>query len=82
MCGIASIVSKTDNEKTIESMLDIMKHRGRDCTSILTASHNDRNIYLGHNRLSINDVSKAGNQPMHYNDTSLIVNGEIWNIGN
>ena len=27
MCGIASIVSKTDNEKTIESMLDIMKQK-------------------------------------------------------
>ena len=66
MCGIASIVSKTNNEKTIESMLDIMKHRGRDCTSILTAKHNDRNVYLGHNRLSINDISKAGNHPMVY----------------
>ena len=79
MCGIASIVSKTDNETTIEWMLDIMKHRGRDCTSILTAKHNDRNVYLGHNRLSINDVSSKGNQPMVYNNLSLIVNGEIWN---
>ena len=57
MCGIASIVSKNNNEETISSMLDIMKHRGRDCTSILTAKHNDRNVYLGHNRLSINDVA-------------------------
>ena len=79
MCGIASIVSKTDNEKTISLMLDIMKHRGRDCTSILTAKHNDRNVYLGHNRLSINDVSTAGNQPMVHNNLGLIVNGEIWN---
>ena len=79
MCGIASIVSKTDNETTIESMLDIMKHRGRDCTSILTTKHNDRNVYLGHNRLSINDVSTKGNQPMVHNDLGLIVNGEIWN---
>ena len=79
MCGIASIVSRNNNEETISSMLDIMKHRGRDCTSILTAKHNDRNVYLGHNRLSINDVSTAGNQPMVYINLSLIVNGEIWN---
>ena len=79
MCGIASIVSKTEQLKTIDRMMELMEHRGRDNRTIHLADYEDRNVYLGHNRLSINDVSENGNQPMHYKDISLIVNGEIWN---
>ena len=30
MCGIASIVSKTEQLKTIDTMMELMEHRGRD----------------------------------------------------
>ena len=34
---------------------------------------------MGHNRLSIIDVSLSGSQPMRMNDLTLIFNGEIYN---
>jgi asparagine synthase (glutamine-hydrolysing) len=38
------------------------------------------NLYLGHRRLAIVDLSPAGHQPMHYGDHLwLIFNGEIYN---
>ena len=79
MCGIASIVSKTEQLTTIDHMMELMEHRGRDNRTVHLTDFEDRKVYLGHNRLSINDVSENGNQPMHYKDMSLIVNGEIWN---
>ena len=30
MCGIASIVSKTEQLTTIDHMMELMEHRGRD----------------------------------------------------
>jgi asparagine synthase (glutamine-hydrolysing) len=79
MCGIACIVSNSDNTEIIDNMMCLMEHRGRDSRNIYTTTYNDKTIHLGHNRLSINDVSENGNQPMHYNDISLVVNGEVWN---
>ena len=83
MCGIASIIGKDyNNERNSKSMAEMLRkieHRGRDNSSVDFKTYKRKTIWLGHNRLSINDVSKDGNQPMHYKDTSLIVNGEIWN---
>ena len=79
MCGIATVISKYDKVETINTMMELMEHRGKDNRTIYSTKYKDKNIYMAHNRLSINDVSSNGNQPMHYNDISLIVNGEIWN---
>lgn len=37
------------------------------------------NLYLGHRRLAILDLSPAGHQPMRYGDLWLVHNGEIYN---
>jgi asparagine synthase (glutamine-hydrolysing) len=37
------------------------------------------NLYLGHRRLSILDLSIAGHQPMRYRDRWITFNGEIYN---
>jgi len=79
VCGIATIVSKDNNIETIKNMMELMEHRGRDNRVIHCTEYENKNIYLGHNRLSINDISENGSQPMHYKNISLIVNGEIWN---
>lgn len=75
MCGIAGCIG-TNDQKTIELMLDALPHRGP----------NDRGIYtrgamvFGHTRLSIIDVLK-GHQPILANDgqSGIICNGEIYN---
>ena len=60
-------------------MTDIMRHRGPDDRGIFI----DKNIGLGHRRLSIIDLSKTGHQPMFNEDKSLTIvyNGEIYNFG-
>ncbi len=79
MCGIAGIVDRTrgnhDNMATLQRMLTTQHHRGPDATGTWTNNH----VFLGHNRLSIIDLSDAANQPMHYRNYSLVFNGEIYN---
>ncbi len=81
MCGIFSKLSKT-NEKIeitktdLDGMNDtVLKNRGPDMSKYIL-SHN--NLYCFH-RLSINDTSSNGMQPMVYKTYTLICNGEIYN---
>lgn len=79
MCGIAGFIdgsiSKKDGEELLSNMLISINHRGPDNTGTWT----ENDTYLGHNRLSIIDLSSDGNQPMHYDDLVLTFNGEIYN---
>ncbi|MBE2255798.1 MAG: asparagine synthase (glutamine-hydrolyzing) [Ignavibacteria bacterium] len=80
MCGIVGIIGNLPenirNEK-LNKMLIAQSHRGPDFMNI----YSDDNISLGHNRLSIIDLSPDANQP--FIDSSgnfiLIFNGEIYN---
>jgi len=58
-------------------MNNSLTHRGPDDQNIYT----DKNISLGHRRLSIIDLSKAGQQPMCNEEGTILVtfNGEIYN---
>ena len=71
MCGIIGSVNVVWNEDPLNSLL----HRGPDSKGYY--SHDE--VYLGHTRLSIQDLSEAGNQPMISNDGRfiLIFNGEF-----
>lgn len=77
MCGIVATIGYTKED--VNEMLEIISHRGRDNRGIMEFKYNDKHIILGHNRLSINDTSPLGNQPMEYEGVQLVVNGEIWN---
>ena len=77
MCGIVATIGYTKDD--VNDMLEIIAHRGRDNRGIKEFNYKNKSIILGHNRLSINDTSAAGNQPMEYNGVELVVNGEIWN---
>jgi len=83
MCGLVGFLSQKSNidlnEKSIRSMTDAMISRGPDDSGIWSDSSN--NIWLGHRRLSILDVSSAGHQPMlsKNEDFVLVFNGEIYN---
>ena len=83
MCGIAGIWNFTGEqiaEQSITRFTDSLKHRGPDGRGIWF--NETQNLALGHRRLAIIDLSKEGNQPMHYADNRyhIVYNGEIFNF--
>ena len=82
MCGVSFYWSdKAPFSNRLSLSLLATKHRGPDASGIYEYVHDDSTyIGLGHNRLSILEVSELGNQPMHKDDNlSIIFNGEIYN---
>ena len=81
MCGICGIYHFDENRAADEAYLRRMsktiQHRGPDDEGYLF----DRNLGLGHLRLSIIDLSEAAHQPMSDESGrfSIIYNGEIYN---
>jgi asparagine synthase (glutamine-hydrolysing) len=77
MCGIIGIVAKKSIEykKVIDHMILTQKHRGPDESNSVFFE----NCGLGHNRLSIVDIS-TGQQPMYSVDQNkaIVFNGEIY----
>ncbi|KAK4674996.1 hypothetical protein QC764_502140 [Podospora pseudoanserina] len=65
-------------EKQLRSSIDILNHRGPDEAGVWISQ--DSSIALGHCRLSINDLSPSGSQPLVSDDGSIhaVVNGEIY----
>jgi asparagine synthase (glutamine-hydrolysing) len=60
----------------MEAMTDIVRHRGPDGRGLYFGP----NFALGHRRLAIIDLSKAGHQPMEYlNKYTITYNGEVYN---
>ena len=76
MCGINGF--NFNDKELIRKMNDRIKHRGPDDKGVYL----DTNISLGHQRLSIIDLSKKGRQPIFNEDKSfcIIFNGEIYNF--
>jgi asparagine synthase (glutamine-hydrolysing) len=81
MCRIVGFVDRQSNnpERDIIAMRDAMSHGGPDSSGSYLDTENG--VALGHRRLSIIDLSDAGNQPMYNQnrDLVLIFNGEIYN---
>lgn len=77
MCGITGIAGFED-KRLIKLMNDAVSHRGPDDSGFFS----DRNICLGHRRLSIIDLSEKGHQPMcnENKDIWIVFNGEIYNF--
>jgi len=81
MCGIAGFTQFTQREGTLDTlktMGNAIYHRGPDAGGEFL----DDNVGLAHRRLSIIDLSEAGNQPMFSADQQLVIafNGEIYNF--
>lgn len=81
MCGIAGKLlfdsAAPVSEREIRAMIETIVHRGPDGNGV----HLDRNVGLGHCRLSIIDLN-AGSQPMANEDGAvwIVFNGEIYNF--
>ncbi len=78
MCGIAGIIGDENYAADLTKMLKSIAHRGPDYSD----TYFDRGFAaIGHNRLSIIDLSASANQP--FSDASgrfyLTFNGEIYN---
>ena len=75
MCGIVGF--NWEDKVLIKKMSDSIKHRGPDGYGYYT----DKNVSLGHRRLSIIDLSKNGKQPMSNEEGNIWItfNGEIYN---
>ncbi len=81
MCGIAgfSLFNFQEGDATtLDKMGQAIYHRGPDAGGVYIDDH----IGLCHRRLSILDLSEAGNQPMYSSDGKLVIvfNGEIYNF--
>ncbi len=79
MCGISGLVGPGagDCAADLARMVAAQRHRGPDDEGMAVYP----NAALGHNRLSILDLSPAGHQPMTSPDGryTLVFNGEIYN---
>jgi|TARA_B100001750_G_C15511810_1_gene604207 asparagine synthase (glutamine-hydrolysing) len=91
MCGIAGFLDHSralggrDMESITKSMVETLRHRGPNHQGIWVDE--GCGLALGHQRLSIIDLSEAGNQPMISRNERYVMsyNGEIYNaseIGN
>jgi len=79
MCGISGLFGQAWSPAELGAMISAQRHRGPDADGrFLDASGC---AGLGHNRLSIIDLSPAGQQPMSNADETLRIafNGEIYN---
>ncbi|MCX7909744.1 MAG: asparagine synthase (glutamine-hydrolyzing) [Ignavibacteria bacterium] len=86
MCGIVGVLSigeawknKNVDPNVLERMANLLFHRGPDSNGIWVSD--DKRCGFGFRRLSIIDLTPAGNQPMSTLDGSatIVYNGEIYN---
>jgi asparagine synthase (glutamine-hydrolysing) len=81
MCGFHIHGGKEMTLNTALSALRLTEHRGPDMSSHRIIQDETFSIFLGFNRLAINDLSSAGMQPMESINGRYIcvLNGEIFN---
>jgi asparagine synthase (glutamine-hydrolysing) len=81
MCGIAGFLTTKFEQLTTDNLISMgnsIAHRGPDAHG----EYLDSYVGLCHRRLSILDLSEAGNQPMFSSDGNIVIvfNGEIYNF--
>lgn len=80
MCGFAGMVSLYAQSwpANAQQAVNCLRHRGPQKQQ--TWSNAKQNVFFGHNRLSIIDLSEAATQPLHYaHRYSIMHNGELYN---
>jgi asparagine synthase (glutamine-hydrolysing) len=88
MCGIAGILGgvTAGNRAALQRMTDALAHRGPDGAGIWVSDpdRDGHGCLLGHRRLSIIDLTSAGDQPMSDpaggRTRTIVFNGEIYNF--
>jgi|TARA_B100002003_G_scaffold251587_1_gene296062 asparagine synthase (glutamine-hydrolysing) len=80
MCGIAGLINCDGgpvDPYAVKKMCKLIKHRGPDDHGVWSGD----SVVLGHQRLSIIDISDRGHNPMPNEDETvwIVFNGEIYN---
>ena len=81
MCGIVGLIGDTDLRGDLSVKLkmatEALFRRGPDASGLWY----ENNVGLGHRRLSVQDISSAGDQPMISTNGRYVIvyNGEIYN---
>lgn len=81
MCGLVGFINyNSDCESVLNDMLEIQSYRGPDSNG--TFIDESSSVYLGHNRLSIQDLTSHGKQPMISECKNFVItfNGEVYNF--
>ena len=84
MCGIAGFIHHSGSKDQLiakgEKMIASLHHRGPDSGD--TWFNENSGVLLGHRRLSIQDLSPSGHQPMTSSSSRYCItyNGEIYNF--
>jgi asparagine synthase (glutamine-hydrolysing) len=84
MCGIAGVLheaGRTGGSDLVARIVRSQHRRGPDHQAVEEIKSGPLQLTLGHNRLSIIDLSAAGHQPMWNveGDLCLVHNGEVYN---
>ena len=82
MCGIVGFIDSVARSDTIADMLRVVEHRGPDDQGVYIDDAHDKVVHLGHARLSIQDLSPLGHQPLISENEDYIItyNGEVYNF--
>lgn len=85
MCGINGIIAKSNRNKNdittaLNTMNDLIIHRGPDDDGLFSEENDQFTIGMGMRRLSIIDLT-SGKQPIFSDDKNIVIvfNGEIYN---
>lgn len=81
MCGLAGFADfkHQSSVEQLRGMSACMTHRGPDGQGSYLAEAGKAQVGFAHARLSIIDLSHAADQPMHFENLSIVFNGEIYN---
>lgn len=85
MCGINGIIRDLSipiDKDLFYKSTETMYRRGPDFQDVLFIKSYNKNLGLGHARLSIQDLTDAGNQPFFSQNKKfcIVFNGEIYNV--
>ena len=74
MCGIIGAIG-VHSSLSSDIALNLISHRGPDSSGVFIRDK----FFIGHTRLSIQDLSENGSQPMYSEDKRYVIifNGEI-----
>ena len=80
MCGLVGLINYKSGASIADEMVQMQYHRGPDANAAYVFGPETYDVWLGHNRLAIVDLSANSNQPIRSQDGRyvMVYNGEIY----